>query len=166
MRKQKATGFPRWTGYNTERDPIEVRSCDHDGCGNKGDFPAPKSPDSKDKWQFCERHITEFNRNWNYFEGLSREEAFRRAQEEMRTAKGYATSGAYQMGEASYGKDRRRSDALIILDLDDDATAAEIKTAYRRMAKLYHPDTNLGDSEAAIKFQQVITAYEVLTAKS
>ncbi len=166
MKRSKASTFPRWTGYDTERDPIKVRMCDHDGCAGKGEFPAPKSPDSKEKWQFCAFHIAEFNRNWNYFEGLSKEEAFRRAQEEMRTAKGYATSGAYDMGgEESYGKDRRRSDALIILDLDDDATPAEIKAAYRRMAKLYHPDTNLDDSEAAIKFQQIITAYEVLTVK-
>ncbi len=166
MRKSKASTFPRWNGYETERDPIQVRICDHDGCDNKGEFPAPKSPDSKDKWQFCEAHIAEFNRNWNYFEGLSKDEAFKRAQEEMRTARGYASSGAYDMGgETTYGKDRRRSDALIILDLDDDASAAEIKTAYRRMAKLYHPDTNLNDSDAAIKFQQIITAYEVLTVK-
>ncbi len=166
MRKSKASSFPRWNGYETERDPIQVRICDHDGCDNKGEFPAPKSPDGKDKWQFCEAHIAEFNRNWNYFEGLSKDEAFKRAQEEMRTARGYASSGAYDMGEATtYGKDRRRSDALIILDLDDDASTTEIKTAYRRMAKLYHPDTNLNDSDAAIKFQQIITAYEVLTVK-
>ncbi len=167
MKRSKASSFPRWNGYETERDPIQVRICDHDGCDSKGEFPAPKSPDSKDKWQFCEAHIAEFNRNWNYFEGLSKDEAFRRAREEdMRSAKGYATSGAYDMGEATtYGQDRRRSDALIILDLDDDASAGEIKTAYRRMAKLYHPDTNLNDSDAAIKFQQIITAYEVLTVK-
>ncbi|MBL4800568.1 MAG: J domain-containing protein [Emcibacter sp.] len=166
MRRTKASTFPRWNGYDSVRDPIQVRMCDHDGCGNKGEFPAPKSPDSKDKWQFCEAHITEFNQNWNYFEGLSKDEAFKRAQEDMRTAKGYASSGAsYDVGEQTYGKDRRRSDALIILDLEDRATPAEIKTAYRRMAKLYHPDTNLDDSDAAIKFQQILTAYEVLTLK-
>ncbi len=165
MRKPKSSTFPRWTGYETLRDPVQVRMCDHDGCDNRGEFPAPKSPDSKDKWQFCETHIAEFNRNWNYFEGLSKEEALRRAQEDMRTAKGYATSGAYDMGEETYGKDKRRADALTILDLDDDATNAEIKTAYRRMAKLYHPDTNLDDSDAALKFQQIITAYEVLVIK-
>lgn len=166
MRKTKASTFPRWNGYDSQRDPIQVRMCDYDGCDNKGEFPAPKSPDSKDKWQFCEAHITDFNKNWNYFEGLSKDEALKRAKEEMRAARGYASSsGAYDMGDETYGKDGRRTDALIILDLDDDATQAEIKTAYRRMAKLYHPDTNLGDSNAAIKFQQVITAYEVLIIK-
>ncbi|MCF6195416.1 MAG: J domain-containing protein [Emcibacter sp.] len=165
MKRSRSSTFPRWTGYDTLRDPIQVRMCDHDGCDDKGEFPAPKSADSRDKWQFCAAHIAEFNRNWNYFEGLSKEEAFKRAQEEMRTAKGYASSGAYDMGEATYGKDRRRNDALTILDLDEDATTAEIKAAYRRMAKLYHPDTNLDDSDAAIKFQQVTTAYEVLTVK-
>ena len=84
----------------------------------------------------------------------------------MRTARGYSTSGAYDMGGAeTYGKDRRRADALTILDLDEDATQEDIKSAFRRMAKLYHPDTNLDDSDAAIKFQQVTTAYEVLKVK-
>ena len=166
MARSKASSFPRWTGYDSERDPVHVKMCDHDGCDNKGEFPAPKAPDSKEKWQFCEYHITEFNKNWNYFTGMSHEEALKRAQEEMRTARGYSTSGAYDMGESeTYGKDRRRADALTILDLDEDATQAEIKTAFRRMAKLYHPDTNLDDSDAAIKFQQVTAAYDVLKVK-
>lgn len=166
MTRSKAWTFPRWNGYETERNPIHVKICDHDGCDSKGEFPAPKSPDSRDKWQFCGTHIAEFNKNWNYFEGLTKEEALKRAQEEMRTAKGYASTGAtYDSGPQTYGKDARRADALTILDLEEDATQAEIKSAYRRMAKLYHPDTNLGDSDAAIKFQQIITAYEVLTVK-
>ena len=165
MKRSKSTGFPRWTGYETERDPVHVRLCDHDGCENKGEFPAPKSPDSRDKWQFCEKHITEFNRSWNYFEGLSRDEAFKRAKEDMRTSRGYATSGAYDMGTETYGKDRRRADALEILDLEEGASALDIKASYRRMAKLYHPDTNLDDSNAATKFQQVSMAYEILRMK-
>lgn len=168
MVRSKAWDFPRWTGYDSERDPVQVKLCDHDGCDNKGEYPAPKSPDSRDKWQFCEIHIAEFNRNWNYFEGMSREEALKRAQDEMRKARGYASSGAYDMGgetAESYGKERRRSDALAILDLEDDASKAEIKSAYRVMVKRYHPDTNLGDSDAAIKFQQVTMAYEILTKK-
>ena len=46
-----------------------------DGCDQPGDRPAPKSPNSPERWYFCEAHAAEYNRNWNYFEGLSAEEA-------------------------------------------------------------------------------------------
>jgi len=109
--------------------------------------------------------VAEYNQNWNYFAGKNREEAFRRAQEEARASAGFKSSGAFDSGPETYGKDQRRAAAFEVLELDDDATAAEIKSAYRAMVKRYHPDTNRGDKEAAIKFQQVTTAYEVLAAK-
>jgi DnaJ-class molecular chaperone len=37
-----------------------------------------------------------------------------------------------------------------------------VKSAYRRLAKEHHPDTNAGNKEAADKFQKVQAAYEVL----
>ena len=46
--------------------------CDRHGCDEPGDRPAPKAPNKPDRWYFCERHAAEYNRNWNYFEGLTR----------------------------------------------------------------------------------------------
>ena len=42
------------------------------------------------------------------------------------------------------------------------ASEQEVKSAYRRLAKENHPDTNQGDKAAADKFQKVQAAYEVL----
>lgn len=165
MSRSKSWTFPKWGDYTSERDPVSVRLCDYDGCDEPGDYPAPKAPDSKDKWYFCQPHVAQFNKNWNYFDGLTREEAMKRAQEEFRRAKGYRSSGTFDDAPSTYGKEERRSDALAVLDLDDDATEAEIKSSYRRLAKLYHPDTNMEDAETAIKFQQVKAAYEVLSKK-
>lgn len=49
-----------------------------------------------------------------------------------------------------------------ILGVNRDASPAEIKRAYRRMALKYHPDRNPGDREAAEKFKGAAEAYEVL----
>ena len=43
------------------------------------------------------------------------------------------------------------------------ASADEVKKAYRKLARKYHPDTNQGDKSAEERFKQVQTAYDVLS---
>ncbi|KOP68963.1 hypothetical protein AMS62_05595 [Bacillus sp. FJAT-18019] len=50
-----------------------------------------------------------------------------------------------------------------VLGVQKSASAEEIKKAYRKLAKRYHPDVNQGSQEAARKFQEVQQAYEVLS---
>jgi len=51
-------------------------------------------------------------------------------------------------------------DPYKVLGVSPNATDEEIKQAYRRLAKQYHPDRNPGDAEAAKKMQQINAAYE------
>ena len=50
-----------------------------------------------------------------------------------------------------------------ILGLQRDVSQEEIKKAYRRIAKQYHPDSNPGNREAEKKFKEASEAYEVLS---
>lgn len=158
-------GFPRWRGYGSERGATRVRLCDREGCTEPGDRPAPKSPNSPERWYFCEMHAAEYNRSWNYFEGLSAEEAAAREAEERRTASGYADARHYAWGGPGDGtRSRDEMRALEVLDLETDATFTDIKAAWRRLAKAHHPDVKPNDAEAAKRFQAIQTAYEVLRA--
>ncbi len=49
-----------------------------------------------------------------------------------------------------------------ILGVSKNATADEIKKAYRTLAFKYHPDRNQGNAEAEEKFKQISAAYDVL----
>jgi len=52
-----------------------------------------------------------------------------------------------------------------ILGVKKDASEADIKKAYRKLARKYHPDVNQGKSEAEAKFKEISEAYAVLSDK-
>ncbi|MFL6733932.1 MAG: J domain-containing protein [Sphingomicrobium sp.] len=159
-------GFPRWRPYGSKSSAAaKIRLCDREGCNEPGDRPAPKAPNSPERWYFCEAHAAEYNKNWNYFAGLDPEEAAKRAADEERGNNGFRQSAHWQWGGPGDGtRTRDEMRALETLELETDADFNAIKSAYRRLAKENHPDLKQGDVEAAKRFQQVQAAYEVLRA--
>lgn len=53
-------------------------------------------------------------------------------------------------------------DPYQILGLSRNASSSDIQAAYRKLAKQYHPDRNIGDTEAQAKFIEVQEAYDTL----
>ncbi len=52
-----------------------------------------------------------------------------------------------------------------LLGVGKNATDKEIKQAYRRLARRYHPDVNPGDKSAEAKFKEINAAFEILSDK-
>ena len=56
-----------------------------------------------------------------------------------------------------------KRDYYEVLGVGKDASADEIKHAYKKLAIKYHPDKNPGDKEAEEKFKEAAEAYDVLS---
>ena len=57
---------------------------------------------------------------------------------------------------------RNQSDFYRTLEVERGASQDEIKKAYRKLARKYHPDKNAGNAQAEEKFKEIQAAYEVL----
>jgi curved DNA-binding protein len=67
------------------------------------------------------------------------------------------------VGDERYVPSVPQRDLYDILGVPRTATADQVKTAYRNLAKKYHPDVNPGDKAAEEKFKEVTAAADVLT---
>lgn len=161
--------------------------CNWAGCMLPGNFRAPRSRTNLREYQwFCEGHIKEFNKNWNYFEGMSSDEIY--AFQHDATTGHRPTWRMDQVGqnasaklEEAFGRmfgdnkgtnfkaaakplNARDRDALAVLDLEHPSDKAKIKAQYRELVKKYHPDVNKGNRNAEETFKKVTRAYHHLMA--
>lgn len=96
--------------------------------------------------QYLERKYSHFNKS-----AESKRNAGQATSDEISTSVSSATS---------------KNPALRVLGLEDSATEEEIQTAYRKLAKKYHPDTVRDEKMKLIlteKFKEISIAYDILT---
>eukprot|EP01037_Dinobryon_pediforme_P015154 gene15154-15297_t len=148
------------------------RPCEWPGCRVAGSAKAPKSREVlHEHYWFCVSHAGEYNRNWDYFAGMSEADVLK-AQEARFTGdrptwefKASRFSREAASFSARAGSGRGYADplgALAELDLPDTAEAASVRAKYLELVKRCHPDTNGGDRSTEAKLQRVLKAYKIL----
>jgi len=174
-----------------ERNAVSTL-CDHPGCTARAGHRAPKARNQLDTFYwFCLDHIREYNRNWNYYSGLSDTQV----ESEIRNdtvwrrpswplggqGNGFKVNarfrddlGVFEAAASMKGRNERKKQpespkqdaeikqALRIMDFEGPVTLTELKSRYKELVKRLHPDANGGDRAAEEKLKDINQAYATL----
>lgn len=158
--------------------------CDWEGCSYGANNRAPKSRGNiYDYLWFCDTHIMEYNKKWDYLKGLSADEIemeiradtyWRRPMWPFSRLKKHTTDHFHDPLDFVAGYQGIRSkqktanlpediqESIKIMEVDYPITLQDLKKAYKLMAKQYHPDMNAGSKKAEEKLKLVNIAYKKL----
>lgn len=158
------------------------------GCPCVGEFRAPKDRSLSEYYQFCQDHVTEYNRAWDFFDGMSAaevEDHIRKsmlwdletkkfsdfkAEDFMNKAKEFyfGEDGARQESNqqrrytAPENRNTPEFEALALMGLEPPVDLEIIKKRYKTLAKKYHPDLNKNDKGAEELLKSINMAYTIL----
>lgn len=172
---------------DTRKAKKATRHCDMPGCPEHGEFRAPKDRALSDYYWFCVDHVREYNKAWNFFEGMANHEVEEHIINSMygdRPTRRYDNEGlaadairraAWQTyhfteeeppkAEQRFSNEQKNTpeyEALTIMGLTPPITLQGIKARYKELVKKYHPDVNRDDPKAEELLKSVNMAYTIL----
>ena len=181
---------------DTPEEESRENICDFPGCHLDGLYKAPKGPRQlRDYYYFCLEHVREYNRSWNFNEGLNEEELeqmIRRSTTWERPSWPFGAReadissllnneirdvfGLFEGNDIRYQKKQENEkrkflyshlnshqlNALSIMGLELPIELEELKSKYKDLVKLNHPDRNGGDKEAEERLKLINEAYTTL----
>lgn len=182
---KKQTAFAPEMPFIKGRKAPEVRPCAHPDCKEEGAYKAPRSShDVRDYIWFCLTHVREYNKSWNYFEGMDEigmEDAIRRSTTWERPSWKFGTSqhqkytqwqdhfddplGALGGDGKSTSQPAISSDeqkAWTVFGLSPCTDQERVKKRYKELVKAHHPDANGGSREAEDRLKTINWANAIL----
>lgn len=167
------------------------RPCDCPGCHEAGTHRAPKDRRLKEHYWFCLKHVAEYNKSWDFLQGLSPDEIELHLQHDTTWQRptwklgggapagarphprvrdffgiyeelGLGMDGQYNPPAHQPAVEKRLIQAMRVMELQFPLDKSLVKKQYKKMAKLCHPDKNPKDSEAGARFQKLSEAYHYI----
>ena len=140
-----------------------VKKCEHKNCSKAGTYKCPKDRFLKNYWHFCQEHAAEYNKNWNYYAGMTPEEINKEWEKDLFGTKDSNSPGfifAHKKQTPKKTIPLSVKKALSVFNLTSKDNWDKIQNKYRAFAKSLHPDT--AKSTDPSKFVKVSSAYQIL----
>ena len=180
---------------NLSWEKYSPKLCDHLDCRDIGGYKAPKSRSNlNDYYFFCLRHVTDYNKSWDFYKGLSIDQielSMRKDTVWDRPSwplKGNPSKVMDQLNEflsndnSLFEKDKEMRDflknkiidenlsndefrSLNVLEIKLPISVVENKKKYKKLVKIFHPDVNGNNKESEKKFKEITEAYKILLKK-
>ncbi|CAN5259011.1 J domain-containing protein [soil metagenome] len=165
------------------------RVCEAPGCRLQGEYRAPFARDrlEQHRW-FCLEHVRDYNKKWDYFAGLDASEIEQHIRADTTWRRPVWPLGGRRSGGARIYDPLDLSDeaglaekppprmdgseqltpaernAMGVLELSWPTSRASVKSRYKELVKIHHPDANGGAREAEEKLKEINVAYSTLRA--
>ena len=161
--------------------------CEWSNCKEVGRCKAPIEKDNSKNFKWlCEEHIKLFNKNWNYFEGMSQSEienfiksdlTWHRPTQKFGSMDNFfnilwnnALSDKFKIfkeeGSFDFNSNRKLcekdKDAFRIMELEFSTDWTNIQKKFKTLVKKFHPDRHSGNKQYEDKLKKITLAYSHL----
>ena len=170
---------------NDDSEKLQLtKYCEWKGCNKKGIYRAPKNRENLREFRwFCLEHIREYNKNWNYFSGLSQKEIEKELKadftwhlptwpmngkyaynikDESNILKQKKKNKNKNINKNNKSIDNKINEAFKKLNLTLDSSLHDIKRQYKILVKKYHPDANKNNVKSNNKLIEINEAYKII----
>ncbi len=161
--------------------------CDWNNCLEEGSYKAPIEKDNSKKYRIlCLNHVREFNKNWNYFEGMNDDQIYEFLKSDMTWHKPtqsfnssdnffkilwnnalkdelnkYKINGQLdRMNQFKFNNNDIK--AFSILGVSVGIKWERVQEKFKKLVKKFHPDMNSGNNKYEDKLKVITLAYTQL----
>ena len=161
--------------------------CDWNNCNEIGEYKAPVEKDNSKKFRMlCLEHVKEFNKNWNYFEGMNDNQIYEFLKSDMiwhkptqsfsssdnffkilwnnalkDDLKKYKINGHFDHME-KFKFNSNDIKAFSILGISVGIKWEKVQEKFKKLVKKFHPDMNAGNKKYEDKLKIITLAYTQL----